>query len=85
MYHNSFPLSYVIKNAAGSGGIFCLQLLALAGLISDTAAGLAGRLAGSLALTAATVLALSHRSRVSMVTICSMGNTSIKLIAIILT
>jgi hypothetical protein len=56
MYHNSFPLSYVIKNAAGSGGIFCLQLLALAGLISDTAAGLAGRLAGSLALTAATVL-----------------------------
>ena len=39
-----------------AAAFFVLQLLALAGLISDTAAGLAGRLAGSLALTAATVL-----------------------------
>jgi hypothetical protein len=56
MYHNYFPLSYIIKNAALTGGIFCLQLLALAGLVGDAAAGLAGRLAGSLALTAAAVL-----------------------------
>ncbi len=33
-----------------------LQLLALAGLVSDAAAGLASGLAGSLALTAAAVL-----------------------------
>ena len=39
-----------------TGGIFCLQLLALAGLVGDAAAGLASRLAGSLALTAAAVL-----------------------------
>ena len=39
-----------------AAAFFVLQLLALAGLVSDTAAGLAGRLAGSLALTAATVL-----------------------------
>ena len=39
-----------------AAAFFVLQLLALAGLVSDTAAGLAGRLAGSLALSAATVL-----------------------------
>ena len=33
-----------------------MQLLALAGLVGDAAAGLASRLAGSLALTAAAVL-----------------------------
>ena len=45
-----------IKNAALTGGIFRLQLLALAGLVGNAAAGLASRLAGSLALTAAAVL-----------------------------
>ena len=42
-----------------SGGIFAMQLLlvlALALLVCNTAAGLASRLAGGLALTAATVL-----------------------------
>ena len=48
------------KNAAGVGGILCLQLLAFLGalalLICDTAAGLAGRLAGSLAFAATAIL-----------------------------
>ena len=39
-----------------AGGIFTFLLLILALLIGNTAAGLAGRLAGSLALTAAAVL-----------------------------
>jgi hypothetical protein len=48
------------KNAADSGGILCLQLLAFLGalalLIGNTAAGLASRLAGSLAFAAAAIL-----------------------------
>ena len=49
-----------MKNAADHGGIGDMQLLALLGtlalLVCNAAAGLAGRLAGSLALTTATVL-----------------------------
>ena len=48
-----------MKNAAQSGGIFFknkLLILVLALLVGDAAAGLAGRLAGGLALTAAAVL-----------------------------
>ena len=40
----------------GPAAFFVLQLLALAGLVGNAAAGLASRLAGSLALTAAAVL-----------------------------
>ena len=39
-----------------SAAFFWLELLALAGLVGNAAAGLASRLAGSLALTAAAVL-----------------------------
>ena len=48
-----------MKNAAQSGGILFknkLLILVLALLVGDAAAGLAGRLAGGLALTAAAVL-----------------------------
>ena len=48
-----------MKNAAQTGGIFFknkLLILVLALLVGDAAAGLAGRLAGGLALTAAAVL-----------------------------
>ncbi len=49
-----------MKKYRRNGGIYCWQLLALFGafalLVSDTAAGLASRLAGSLALAAAAVL-----------------------------
>ena len=48
-----------MKNAAQSGGILFknkLLILVLALLVGDAAAGLAGRLAGSLALAAAAVL-----------------------------
>ena len=44
------------KCRRGSAAFPYVQLLILALLICDTAAGLAGRLAGSLALAAATVL-----------------------------
>ena len=48
-----------MKNAAQTGGIFFknkLLILVLALLVGDAAAGLAGRLAGGLALAAAAVL-----------------------------
>jgi hypothetical protein len=45
-----------MKKCRRNGGILHLRLLALALLIGDTAAGLASRLAGSLALAAAAVL-----------------------------
>ena len=48
-----------MKKAAWEGGIFqkiSLLILVLALLVGDAAAGLAGRLAGGLALTAAAVL-----------------------------
>ena len=50
----------IIKNAALYGGIFLLELLALLGalalLVRNTATGLAGGLAGSLALAATAIL-----------------------------
>ena len=54
---HSFP--FCMKNAAQTGGIFFknkLLILVLALLVGDAAAGLAGRLAGGLALAAAAVL-----------------------------
>ena len=56
-----YPRLYLRKNAADFGGILQYAILlavlcALALLVCDTAAGLAGRLAGGLALTAAAVL-----------------------------
>jgi len=57
---NHYVFSPLRKNAADPGGIWDMQLLAflsaLALLVCNTTAGLAGRLAGSLALTAATIL-----------------------------
>ena len=61
MYHFSLLVS-VTKNAAYDGGIYAKTILlafllcALALLVSNTAAGLASRLAGSLALAATAIL-----------------------------